>query len=67
MDYLGSGFPNYVLGNVNFDDTIDIMDVLTIADMHTGYGYLPTPPADYNQDGLVDETDIELLLNQILY
>ena len=67
MDYLDSGFPNYLLGNVNFDHTIDIMDVLTIADMHTGYGYLPTPPADYNQDGLVDETDIELLLNQILY
>ena len=67
MDYLNNGFPNYVLGDVNFDDTINIMDVMITSDMFTGHGYLPTPPADYNQDGSVDQTDIVLLLNQILY
>ena len=67
MDYLNNGFPNYVLGDVNFDDTINIMDVMISSDMFTGHGYLPTPPADYNQDGSVDQTDIVLLLNQILY
>ena len=67
MDYLNNGFPDYVLGDVNFDNTINIMDVLITSDMFTGHGYLPTPPADYNQDGSVDQTDIVLLLNQILY
>ncbi len=67
MDYLNNDFPNYVLGDVNFDDAINIMDVMITSDMFTGQGYLPTPPADYNQDGSVDQTEIELLLNQILY
>jgi len=44
-----------------------LLIVMIVSDMFTGYEYLPTPPADYNQDGSVDQTDIELLLNQILY
>ena len=41
--------------------------MMIVSDIFTGHGYLPTPPADYNQAGSVDQTDIELLLNQILY
>ena len=38
MDYLGPGFPEYTAGDVNFDDTINIQDVLMILDMDFGYG-----------------------------
>ena len=42
------------------------MDILIITDMLLGYNYLPTPPADLNQDGMVDQEDIEILINDII-
>ena len=66
LDYLGSGFPEYTLGDVNFDNTIDVKDLLMISDMASGFGYSPTPPADYNLDGSVNISDVVLLLQEIL-
>ena len=66
MDYLGGDFPDYTLGDINFDGSIDIMDILFITDMSSGYGYDPTPPADYNRDGIVDESDVTQLIQFIM-
>ena len=33
MDYLGGDFPDYTLGDINFDGLINIIDVLFITDM----------------------------------
>ena len=57
---------SYELGDVNFDGTIDIQDILLVSDMASGYGYAPTPPADYNDDGSVDISDVILLLQTVL-
>ena len=66
MNYLGPDFPEYILGDVNFDDSIDVKDLLMISDMASGFGYSPTPPADYNLDGSVNISDVLLLLQEIL-
>lgn len=66
MDYLGGGFPEYIVGDVNFDQTLSIMDVLMVADMVSGFGYSPTPPADYNEDGAINISDVVLLMQAVL-
>ena len=66
LNYLGGDFPDYELGDVNFDGTIDVQDILLVSDMASGYGYAPTPPADYNEDGSVDISDVILLLQTVL-
>lgn len=66
MDYLGGGFPDFTLGDVNFDESINIIDVLHVADMASGFGYTSTPPADYNGDGSVTITDVIMLLQTII-
>ena len=66
LDYLGGGFPEYTVGDVNFDGFLDVMDILYISDMASGIGYLPTPPADFNGDGSVTITDVILLLQYII-
>jgi hypothetical protein len=66
MDFLGPGFPDYIAGDVNFDDAINIQDVLMILDMDFGYGYDETPAADYNGDGLVNTSDWITLVQFIL-
>jgi hypothetical protein len=66
MNYLGGDFPDYVLGDVNFDGSINVQDVLMVSDMASGVGYAPTPPADYNQDASVDQSDVILLLQAVL-
>ena len=40
--------------------------ILMISDMASGFGYSPTPPADYNLDGSVNISDVVLLLQEIL-
>ncbi len=68
MDYLsGEGFPEYTLGDINFDGNINIMDLLFISDIASGFGYDMTPPADYNNDGQVTMTDFIQVLQYILY
>jgi len=37
-----------------------------ISDMVSGAGYAPTPPADVNQDGLVDISDVGFLVQTIM-
>ena len=64
MIYL-TGFPDYTLGDVDFDGELGIIDLLYISDMISGIGYSFTPPADYNEDGNVTISDILLLLQQI--
>ena len=62
LDYLGNDFPEYSVGDVNFDGILNLLDLLYISDMISGTGYYETPPADYNGDGLVDLEDISLLI-----
>jgi len=63
LDYL---FPIYILGDINFDQLQNIQDVLIIADMVSGLGYIPTPPADINVDGMIDISDVVFLVQLIL-
>jgi len=68
MDYLlSAGFPDYTLGDVNFDSNIDVIDLLFISDMVAGLGYEWTPPADFYPDDQVTITDVIWLLQYILY
>jgi hypothetical protein len=66
LNYLGGGFPEFTVGDVNFDGSLDVADILHISDMVSGYGYNPTPPADYNRDGFVTHIDVILLLQYII-
>ena len=63
MDYL---FPDYNLGDVNFDNVITVADLLLVSDMVSGFGYAPTPPADLNEDGSVNISDMNLLIQSII-
>ena len=66
LNYLGGGFPEYTAGDVNFDGSLDVADILHILDMVLGYGYSPTPPADFNGSGEVNITDATLLASYII-
>jgi len=59
-------FPQYTIGDVNFDQSLSVTDVLMISDMASGAGYAPTPPADVNQDGSVDISDVVFLVQTII-
>ncbi len=59
-------FPQYISGDVNFDQVINICDVLIIADMIYGQGYDPTPPADVNHDGSFNISDVAALIQILL-
>ena len=63
LNYL---FPQYTIGDVNFDQSLSVTDVLMISDMASGAGYAPTPPADVNQDGTVDISDVVFLVQTIM-
>ncbi len=66
MNYLEeAGFPNFTLGDVNFDSNLDLFDLIYIIDMSFGVGYEPTPPADFNEDGSVTFYDAIMLLSFI--
>ena len=66
MDYLGGGFPDYTLGDVDFNGEIGILDLLYIADMAQGVGYESSPAADINEDGDITISDVILILQQII-
>ena len=66
MDYLGGGFPEYIIGDINFDGVIDVLDINYLVDMTMNYGYEPTPPADFNNDGNVNISDVIFLVQFIL-
>ena len=66
MDYLGGGFPDFTLGDVDFSGNLDVFDLYYILDMSSGNGYPSTPAADYNGDGNVTITDAIMLLQFII-
>ena len=59
-------FPEYTVGDINFDGLIDITDLCYIVNMMTDYGYAPTPPADINGDGNVNISDIVTFIQLIM-
>ena len=60
--------PNYFhfqVGDINYNYEIELFDLLLIVEIiYDNYTFLGN--ADLNQDGTTDETDINLLINQIL-
>ncbi|MBT5759188.1 MAG: hypothetical protein HOI55_05980 [Candidatus Marinimicrobia bacterium] len=65
LNYLGS-FPEFIIGDINLDGNLDIFDLLYMSDMVYGFGYSPTPPADFNGDGSVTISDIILFVQAVL-
>ena len=69
IDFLGggdtTGFPDYRVGDVNFDEKVDLFDLFYTSDMYYGY-YIPTPPADINEDGEVNFQDIMAFVYKIM-
>ena len=59
-------FPEYTVGDVNFDGLFDITDLCYIVNMMTNYGYNPTPPADINGDGNVNISDLVSFIQLIM-
>ncbi len=63
--YYKSIAANYLRGDVNADGTVDNRDVQALADYLTGKGPAPSPMAsgDMNQNGMVDLSDLTMLVN----
>ena len=59
-------FPEYTVGDIDFDGSFGLMDLCYIVDMMTDYGYGPTPPADINGDGIVNISDIVSFIQLIM-
>ena len=55
----------YMLGDVNGDEAIDILDVVQTVNMVLGSA-TPSPAADMNEDGIVNVLDVIQLINIIL-
>ena len=64
--YLNGIFSEYNIGDINFDGNYSLMDILIITEMLLENNYLPTPPADLNQNGIVDHEDVHILINNII-
>jgi hypothetical protein len=69
IDFFGgsdsTGFPDYIIGDVNFDSSNDVFDLIYVVDMHYGF-YLKTPPADINEDSEVNFQDVMALIYQVM-
>ena len=48
--------PQFLLGDVNLDGAVDLLDVAPFVDLLANGGFLPE--ADINQDGVVDLLDV---------
>ena len=65
VGYESTWEPEFTLGDVNEDNSIDIDDVtLIIASVLNGSSY--NPAADMNEDGVVDIDDVTALINIVL-
>ena len=64
--YLNGIFSEYNIGDINFDGNYSLMDILIIMEMLQENDYVPTPPADLNQNGIVDQEDVHILINNII-
>ena len=60
-----SGFPDYVVGDINFDSAIDVHDLLYVLDMYYGF-YPKSPPADYSEDSFINFEDVRVFINHIM-
>ena len=59
-----------VAGDVNFDNQLDVLDVVMIVNFVLGtenFSYNQTQSSDMNEDGVVDILDIVQVIQQILY
>ena len=69
IDFFGgsdsTGFPDYIIGDVNFDSSNDVFDLIYVVDMHYGF-YPKTPPADINEDSEVNFQDVMALIYQVM-
>ena len=73
-----TGFPDYRLGDVNFDYHIDVFDLCYTIDMvvmpncmatescFNEEFYEPSPPADFNEDSVIDYLDIMAFVYKIM-
>ncbi len=60
----GGCYEGTLAGDVNYDGTLDILDLVALANLILGQEYLPS--GDMNQDGQLDILDIVSLVNVIL-
>jgi len=60
----GDCFEESLLGDVNYDGTLDILDLVALANLILGQEYFSS--GDMNQDGQLDILDIVSLVNVIL-
>ena len=58
--------PSGMLGDINYDDTINILDVVLMVSMILGTEDTDYDTADINSDGEVNVIDVVLLVNLIL-
>ena len=58
--------PSFMLGDANYDGVLNIYDITLMVDVSLGVSN-PNPPSDYNQDGIVNFSDISSLLNFIMF
>ena len=60
---------HYILGDINFDQNTDVVDILILADHIQGYQSIlefAFNPADLNMNGALEITDLYLLVYQII-
>ena len=55
-----------MLGDSNYYGVLNIYDITFMVDISLGVSN-PNPPSDYNQDGIVNFSDISSLLNFIMF
>ena len=60
----GACYEGTLAGDVNYDGTLDILDLVALANLILSNEYLST--GDMNQDGQLDILDIVTLVNVIL-
>ena len=70
LDFLqNGGSPNWVAGDINQDDEIDILDIIMLVDFILEI-YIPSPieywTSNMNQDDMLDIMDIMLIIQVIL-
>ena len=70
LDELTGGSTEGIIGDVNFDSIINILDIIQIVNIILGANLNPTDyelwAADLNQDDNIDILDIVLIVNMIL-
>ena len=62
--------PEYMLGDINFDDIINVIDIVSLVNYivggNTGLDDLQLLAADFNEDGMVNVLDVVNIVNYIL-